>query len=362
MGSQTITKPAKAVLLEFEYPVSRNTTSNAILFWLAPDGSEREYARLSTSSERFVVHSQATYEGEVWRVRDPARGSALLLDYVATGAETQRVVICDGGAGNALGQGRGAAAANNHDEHFQRQAAEYQARTGGEPSAGSVIDEEERRTQVFARWSAPAEATEAVAGAAATGTVATAALESGALAAVSLEDARALSVQLSAQASASARARTQRSADGHPPPSEAEARLQVRFPDLDGSVLTLRLAESESIQRLLDEILEHADAVVARLAAAAAAPPSHETAAVAGGQSQPRQQPGAASDGAGTEFNLKAAASTELCVACRTPALVLSLARSGLVRAAEPVGAHLATVGSLGLLPSAVLHVTHLAS
>lgn len=326
MGSHTVTRPAEGVLLEFEFPIRSNTARAASLLWLAPDGSERLYALIEAGSDNEIVHTQGTYEGDTWRVRSAA-DSSLLLEHTATRASNQRLVIREDGADAAREcankafepiRQTPAAGEDAEDEDLQRAlalsllvhtspgaaAAASTAAAAQNPSAARSVQDD----------AAPSNAQPPVAHPV---------LEPAKQRALPLDDALALSVQLAAQHDARARVQAQLSSAGDSPGTgpEAEARLQVRFADLNCSVLALRLAQSQTIQPLLDEILAHADGAEA----AGAAPDARQA---------------------------------ELRIASRTPELAFVVARSGLVRSAQPFGAHLLTVGELGLLPSAAFVVT----
>jgi hypothetical protein len=318
MGSHTITRPANGVILEFLYPVGQRTGRDGVsLFWLAPDGTEVKYATFAAGASGQVVHTQATFEGDTWLVRDgDGPVGDVLLVHVATGAHTQRVLVRDGlaraadssGGSGSLGKrpvlngGDGAAGSGSSSAHAGAAAADDDEHDE-ELQRALALSLADRSATADDREAPPAVATKSE----------RAPPREHAL---SLSDARALSVQLAAQAAVAAHALAAQPTAASP---QAEARLQCRFPDLDAAALTVRLPASAALQPLLDAILAHVEAAEAEVGAAW----------------------------------------SELRVACRAPPLVLTLARSGLVRHAEPEGAQLdGTIASLGLLPSAVLHVT----
>lgn len=312
MGSHTITRPAGGVLLEIEFSVRSNTARAAVLLWLSSDGSAREYARLRLGAEGEVVHTQTTFEGDTWIVREEATGRELLR-HTATRDDVQRLQVRDGEPGVAPAAAEGGpgvdGVAGADDEELQRalalSLAEQASIGGSRDAAGS------------AAAPSPAQPPAAEAATRPPGQRATSDQPSAKPSAqpcaqlpVTLDEALALSAQLAAQHGARARARAELGA-GWP---GAEARLQVRFAQLDGPALTIRLGETETLQPLLDAALVRAEGMLA-------------------------DEP-------------------ELRVESRMPQLALRVARSGLVRGAQPADAHLRTVGELGLLPSAVLHVT----
>ena len=318
MGSQTITRPAEGVVLEFEFPVRSNAARSAALLWIAPDGSEREYAQLRAGAAHEVVHSQCTYEGETWRVRDDAR--RVLLEYTALRAPIQRLVVRDGSNGAALGGAHGggdggscdAAGASGSADAGPSAVGSLATRADG---AGDDDDDDDNELQralalSLAEWPSAAGAVgfgRATIGPTSNGgafrtaervappAASPPAPPSVEQLAISLDDAVALSAQLAAQHAARARAQATRAPS---PEAEAEARLQCRFPEVDGggsSSFALRLRESETTQPLLDAILAHAELC------------------------------GVALGGSG-----------DVRVVSRAPELALVVARSGLVRSAHP--------------------------
>jgi hypothetical protein len=112
------------VTLQFQYPRDSNTSSEAILLWLTPDGQEEEYAQLHAAGEHVTVRTQETYTGHWWRVRDAA-SEDILLEYRATGAELQRVVISDDGPDEGFvshANGEGAFAEADEEEEGDGEA------------------------------------------------------------------------------------------------------------------------------------------------------------------------------------------------------------------------------------------------
>ncbi|KAJ1631935.1 hypothetical protein T492DRAFT_42813 [Pavlovales sp. CCMP2436] len=372
--SQTITRTAKGVLLELEFPVRHNTARSATLLWLSPEGVEREYATFPSGAEGQVVHTQATFEWDVWRVREAGSGR-LLLEHTATRAETQRLTIREAAQPRHSSSPQPPRASTN-------EAAQPNA-GGSDAVEGDAEAEEEAQLQ---RALALSLAEQQPAGqprqrsqppsqtpglpqttpglpqisGRSPGQSEQPGMPVGAQLAVSLEEAMALSAQLAAQRDAVRSARAQLAAKTSSADSaegglssaggkqgrdlgggEAEARLQCRFADLDGSRLELRVRAGESIQPVIDAVLSYIDSVAALSVSADSTGPADTGT-------------GEAAQGS----TARAASAAKVRVKSAHPSLNLVFTRSGLVLSSQPMGAHLRTANELGLLPSAVLHVT----
>jgi len=134
-------------------------------------------------------------------------------------------------------------------------------------------------------------------------------------------DALELSRQLARQWEAAAHAAAKSPAGENGP----KARLQCRFPDLDAEPLSLTIPASSTLQPVLDAVVKHLAALVL----------------------------------AGVIAKEDAQRMSSVHVRSRMPSVAISFApSSGLVRDAEPVGAHTATLSALGMAPSALLHVS----
>lgn len=334
MSSHTITKHANCVVLEFEFPVGESDARQAVLFWRAADGTERQYAELAAGSRGEIVHTQSTFAGDKWVVRGP--DAAVCLEYTAADAEVQRVVIRGVRAGSssaAAGSSSAAAAATSqpaeHDgaadraadeeeEERQLQLALKLSRELAEGEAARGKEQRESAPSPMCSGAPLGRADVPASGAALPAQPTPGALQSARP--LPLSDALQLSRQLAEQHATTRRAGS-KLASGAAVPC---ARLQLRFPELDGSQLQLELRATDTLQAALDSAVRHCV--------------------------EQRAAPGGAADGT--------AGASELRLVCRAPAIALTLRRSGLVVDASPADAATATASSLGLLPSAVLFVT----
>jgi hypothetical protein len=137
----------RPVTLQFQFPQDRNTSTEAVLLRLKPDGQEEEYALLHAGGEQETVHTQDTYAGHWWRVSD-AVSQETPLDYRATGVEMQRVVISDDGpdedfVGRENAEG-GFAEADDEEED------DSEARVGVARALAAVLEHDPSQSHIVA--------------------------------------------------------------------------------------------------------------------------------------------------------------------------------------------------------------------